>query len=102
MDGSAIRTTKVIENNAANSPVFTETPNGRSQLVGLSSYTSVGPMSADDQTASYNYPIYNQSQSVTRQGNISASGPVYVLWNVRLGGLCYQPGDNISIFAGFD
>jgi hypothetical protein len=97
MDGSPIGNTKVVENNVANSPVFTETPNGRSQLVGPSSYTSVGPMSANDETASYNYPIYNQSEPVSRQGNIPASGPIYVLWNVRLGGLCYQPGDDIAI-----
>lgn len=97
MDGSAIGTTKVVENNVANSPVFAETPNGRSQLVGPSSYTSVGPMSGEEKTSSYTYPIYNQSEPVSRQGNIPGSGPIYMLWNIRLGGLCYQPGDDISI-----
>jgi hypothetical protein len=97
MDGSPIGNTKVLENDVVSSPVFTETPNGRNQLVGPSSFISVGPMSASDQTASYNYRIYNQSDPVSRQGSISAKGPVDVLWNIRLGGLCYQPADDISI-----
>lgn len=97
MDGSTIGSTKVAENSVVSSPVFTETPNGKSQLVGPSSFTSVGPMSGEDQTATYSYPTYNQSEPASRQGTIPSTGPLYVLWNVRLGGLCYQPGDDISI-----
>jgi hypothetical protein len=97
MDGSAIGTTSVIENAITSSHVFTETVNGRKQSVGPFSFFSVGPLGADDQNATYSFPTYSKLEPVSTNGRIPSNGPIYMLWMVRLGGLCYEPGDIISI-----
>jgi hypothetical protein len=100
MDGSIIGRTRIVANQVVSSKTFSEAVSGKKVIAGPMLAASVGLLDEGGANATFYAPVPGPASpngSSGAPGTISVPGPVYVLWDLRLGGLVYQPDDQVSI-----